>query len=271
MRSRDISRAVILAALLAGCSTRSRPTPATIPSPAATPDPAATPLSTSQVGDDDPTGQPGHPRLGGTQWVLTELDGAPLEFWRWLSFWGGAGTGRAEGTSESNCSFIFFSYSYAADGSGIAFRVSSQSDGSYTEGCSAAEVAQYVRTVDALQRVTAWRMPEPDRLELLDADGALLLAGEPPPPLPSPPPGGDCGSVPVDRCIEAATIAFVGLPISSGQAVAGWTVRPTIYVACPASVPPLYDVVIELANPAYEKIVAVYEASNGRLVPCGDY
>lgn len=266
MRSRDISRSVVLAALLTGCSSMLSPTPP----PPATTAPASPNPSPSSNAADYPTGQPGHPQLGGASWKIVELGGRAETGFAYLEFWGGKGVGEASGLAEGNCWAIGLRYSYDPNGSGLAFDLRPEGDGSGAEGCSADELATYGDVRDVLERVTVWRQPGPERLELSDAAGSVVLRGAPPPPLPSPPPGGDCGSVPVDRCTEAATLAFAGLTLASGETVVGWSVRPTIYTSCANSIPPVYDVVIEFANPSWEKVAVIGELY-GRLAGCGDY
>jgi hypothetical protein len=92
------------------------------------------------------------------------------------------------------------------------------------------------------------------------------------PPLPTPPPVGDCGSVPVDDCTEAATQAFnFGLNAEPGQTIVRWSVRPTIYSGgCTGLTQAVYEVVFELENPTFEKVAVVGELY-GQLHACGDY
>lgn len=254
-----------LAVAASSCATpnpslNSDPSP-TAPATVTTPGPSAAPY---------PTGQPGHPQLGGASWKIVELGGRAETGFAYLEFWGGQGMGEAMGLAEGNCWAIGLTYSYDPTGSGLIFDVSPEGDGRYAEGCSPQELATYADVADVLQDVTAWRRPQSDRLELLDGAGSVVLRGEPPPPLPSPPPGGVCGSVPIDACREAATLAFAGLTLASGETIVGWSVRPTIYTSCASGSRPVYDVVIEFANPDWEKVAVIGELF-GRLAGCGDY
>lgn len=198
-------------------------------------------------------------------WTLTEVNGVPLTDDAWITFLPGP---RAEGRIKSDCSFLSFDYTYDPSVSTIQLV---EGDGSYTEGCSAAALALYARTRAALPRVVAWRMPVPERFELLDVGGATLFEGRPLPALPTAPPVGDCGSVAPAPCAEAATQAFnFGLFLTPGQRVVAWRVRDTIYSFCGGALTPRFDVIFELENPTFEKVATVGELY-GKLHACGDY
>lgn len=212
--------------------------------------------------------QAAHPQLGGTGWTLTQIDRAPGSGPSWLSFLPGP---RAEGRVKSDCSFIAFDYAYDMDGSTIRFRVRGEDDGSYSDGCSAAALAEFTDIGALLPRIASWRLPRADQLELLDGRGVALLKGGPLPPLPTPPPGGECGSVPVALCTEAATQAFnFGLFPTPGQVVVSWRVRDTTARFCNDASTPKFDVIFELEKPTFEKVATVGELY-GKLYACGDY
>lgn len=264
LRTGALFAAIAVAVAAAACDP---PTATPAPSPTA----AAVAPSPSPRLAPYPTDQPGHPELGGASWKIIELAGKPETGFAYLEIWGGKGKGSADGLAEGNCWAIGLRYSYDPSGPGLIFDVSPEGDGRYAESCSPQELATYAAVGDVLQRVTAWRLPRPDRLELLDVGGSIVLVGEPPPPLPPPPPGGDCGEIPLETCIEAATAAFnFGVFPEPGQTVVSWKVRPTKYTSCASGFPPLYDVTLVLANPAYEKVATVGMLFD-RLAACGDY
>ena len=240
------------------------PTPPTSSSPA-----------TASVVDATPTAvveQTAHPELGGMGWTLTELDGRPLIEGTWISFWGGPAGGPAAGDVSSDCSFIAFEYTYDPDGSTIQFLARTEGDGSFTDGCSDAGLAQYTDIRAAMPRIAEWRMPTAGQIEFLDASRAMVLEGGPMAPLPTPPPGGDCGEVALAPCQEAATLAFnFGLFLQPGQRVVSWRVREAIYPTCASQgLEPKFDVIFELANPTLEKTATIGE-QYGKLHACGDY
>jgi hypothetical protein len=209
-----------------------------------------------------------HPQLGGTGWALTEIDGVAASDASWLSFLAGP---RADGRVKSNCSFIGFQYAYDPNGSTIRVRVRGENDGSGANGCSAAALVEYRHIGVLLPRIASWRMPQADQLELLDGSDVALLKGGPLPPLPSPPPGGDCGSVPVAVCTEAATEAFnFALFPTPGQRVVSWRVRDTTAAFCSGGSVPKFDVIFKLETPTFEKVATVGELY-GELHACGDY
>jgi hypothetical protein len=259
--------AVVLATLIvSACSTTSSPSanvPATLAS--ATDTPAITkPIALPP--------QVAHPQLGGTNWLLVELDGQPVAEPAYLSFWFAPGAGTAVGEASSDCSFIAFEYGYDRTGSEIHFAALPEGDGSYAEGCSVSALAQHSALAAALARVAEWRRPQADQLELIDAAGKTVLSGGPPPPLPAPPSGGDCGAIPLALCEEAATQAFnFGLFLEPGQRVVGWRVREAASSTCASQgIEPKFDVTFELEDPAGEKVATVGEFY-GKLRACGDY
>jgi hypothetical protein len=212
------------------------------------------------------------PRLAGTSWTVTELDGESIDFPVYLSFYGGPTGGKAEGDISSDCFFIPFSYTYDPNGSSIAFAPAQDGEGSYADGCPVDPLDWYGRIPVAVRRITEWQIPQPDQIELVDNIGTVMVGGGPPPPLPTPPPGGDCGVVEPALCQEAATQAFnFGLGLFPGQPVVSWRVRPTIYTSCAIqTLTPKFDVIFELSNPTFEKIATVGEV-DGKLHACGDY
>jgi hypothetical protein len=228
------------------------------------------PTPTAAVEPPQPPGsQAAHPVLGGTGWTVTELVGVPPLDNAWLSFWVGP---HARGTAKSTCSFVFFEYSYDPQGSSIELVPYADGEGSYADGCTAAALAQYDRIRATLAHVAAWRMPSPERLELLDGSGTIALQGQPLPPLPTPPVPGDCGSVPAPLCNDAAIEAFnFGLFLASGQRVVAWRVRDTIYTDCDGGAAvPKFDVIFGLANPTEERITTVGDLY-GQLHACPSY
>jgi hypothetical protein len=124
--------------------------------------------------------QPALAQLGGTTWSITELDGDPIGFPAYLSFSGPAA--RAEGDISSDCFSISFTYAYDPGGSSIAFAPARDGEGSYAEGCSDEVLSWYESIPVAVRRITEWRMPQPDLLELVDNIGTIMVGGGPPPP-----------------------------------------------------------------------------------------
>lgn len=212
------------------------------------------------------------PQLGGTGWTVTEIDGGPATFPVSLDFWGGPTGGNAEGDLESDCFFISFTYTYDPNGSSISFAPARDGEGSGAVGCPDDVLSSYESIPVAVRRISEWRMPQPDRLELVDNIGTVMIGGAPPSPLPTPPPGGDCGVVAAATCLEVVTQAFnFGLGVFPGQPVVSWRVRPTVFTSCAIqALTPKYDVIFELSNPAFEKIATVGEI-DGKLHACGDY
>ena len=157
-----------------------------------------------------------------------------------------------------------FEYAYDPTGTSITLTESQFN----AEGCSEPAVARDAAVRAALPRVAVWRTPG-ERLELLDANGALLFAGEPPPPLPSAPPVGECIEIPGGLCQAAATVAFnYGYFLEPGQRISAWEVRVTKYVVCDGSLEPRYDITFELANPTRTASVTVGSANGGPLHVC---
>lgn len=231
------------------------------------------PSPSTVAGAPYPTGQPGHPVLGGTSWKIVELASKPETGFAYLEIWGGKGPGHADGLAEGNCWAIGLHYSYDPAGQGLLFDVAREGDGSYTDRCAPDEQSTYANVREVLALVTAWREPQSQRLELLDAGGAIVLVGEPPPPLSTPPPGGDCGDIPPATCMDAATQAFnFGVfPPASGQTIVGWRVDDTKYTVCSSGgMEPRYDVTFVFANPHLEWTATVGEL-DGKLIACGLY
>ncbi len=234
--------------------------------PTTAPPSQPSPVGSVPAGTAPIASQAAHPQLGGTGWALTEIAGTPGSEPSWVSFLPGP---HAEGRVKSDCSFIAFEYAYEPSGPAITFRVSD--DGSYAEACSDGELADYARIRGLLPRVASWRLPRPDQLELVDSTGVALLTGGPLAPLPTPPPGGTCGSVPIALCTEAATQAFnFGLFPTPGQVVVSWRVQETTARFCGVAGSPRFDVIFELAKPTFEKVATVGELY-GKLHACGDY
>ena len=237
--------------------------------------PTSPPSASAGVVDATPTAvveQTAHPELGGMGWTLAELDGRPLSEDAWISFWGGPAGGPAAGDVSSDCSFVAFEYTYDPEGSTIQFLAHTDGDGSYTDGCSDAGLAQYADIRAAMPQIAEWRMPTAGQIEFLDASRAIVVEGGPMPPLPTPPPGGDCGEVALAPCQEAATLAFnFGLFLQPGQRVVSWRVREATYPGCASQgLEPKFDVIFELANPKWEKTATIGE-QYGKLHACGDY
>lgn len=209
--------------------------------------------------------------LGGTGWTITELDGEAQSELAHLSFSGGPTGGPASGSASTDCSFVAFDYAYYPGGPSIAFFLRNEGDGSYMDGCSAADLLQAGALKSALSRVAQWRKSQPDQIELLSLGGAVILKGGPLPPLPTAPPVGDCADVPLADCERAAALGFnFDLFPADGQTVVSWRVRPSIYTACSSPGDPKYDVIFQLGNPASERITTVVELY-GKLIPCGAY
>lgn len=235
-----------------------------IPSPTPTPRPTATRPARGEL-------QHAHPQLGGTAFAITELEGSSLDGAIRLSFSGGPTGGFASGNVTSNCSFIPFDYVFDPVGPAIAFFVYGDDEGSYADGCSQAALAQYIAIAAVLPRVTDWRKPQADQIELLDGDGEILVKGGPVPPLPTPQASGDCGEIPIDPCQRAVAVAFnFGLFPASAQTVIAWRVQVTSSTICDGAIDPKYDVIFEMANPTDEWSVTVGEMF-GVLRACGPY
>lgn len=238
--------------------------PGPVPSPSAA---AASLPSDTQVPIVFPTDGPqAHPVLGGNYWMITELDGVAVTGFAELGF---DRRGDASGNFQFDCGSLAFDYAYDLNGSSISFTVDTEH--SSTEGCTDAQLALYNAVQAALPRIAAWRSPEPEHLELLNAGGATVVRAGPLPPLPTAPPVGECGEVPLADCERAATLSFnFDLFPEPGQTVVSWRVRPSIYSSCASPGDPKYDVIFQLENPARESIATVTEF-DGELHACGPY
>lgn len=236
-------------------------TPACAPSPSAAP---TQPPRTQSVVSATPSpgaSQPAHPQLGGTEWNLTEVDGAPVTETAWISFWRGP---HALGQVQSECSVLTFDYTFDEGGASI-FPI----ERTYQAAeCSEPALARDARIRAALARIVKWRMPSPEQFELVDDGGATLFEGRPFPPAPTAPPGGDCDGIAEAMCLAAAAQAFnSGLSPEPGQGIITWRVRETIYSSCDGSpAVPKFDVTFELADPAGESTVTIADLYGGLYV-----
>ena len=256
-----VGAAVLMAAMLVGLALiGSSPMP--LPSPSA---PAPSPPPSTGQPTDAP--QDAHPLLFDTNWVITHLDGMAISGLVELSF-------PRRGTVGGfwfDCGYLPFDYSYDPDGASIAMVFDTELFG-FTENCFSGANALYVDVFKALPRIAAWRSSESDEIEILDANGTVIIRAGPP-PIAWAPPGGKCGGVPPVECERAASVAFrfgfSRLPLDPARVV-GWSIGPALHGGC-ANTPfiPRYDVTFELEKPASFFRATVGEA-DGQLRFCAN-